>query len=166
MTKPAKPVVKKRVSDKYYEGLRQRVIDVVMQINKGEVEAWTREVMMLVDAYLANRAMDPYSLSKHWNCVIIFLTLRADIARAMERSRKARARAKTRRIALEKRRAQAEKEAAQTVEQGVTAADGVGKKNSVAPGESRGRLPHRNSRFGMKMVPIPKHRPKKYQAIT
>ncbi|MDE6377914.1 MAG: hypothetical protein K2K72_04125, partial [Duncaniella sp.] len=86
------------VSRKYYEDLRGRVEEIALAVNRGNAGQIMDQVMGYVDAYLENPSapFEPDSRSSN-ESDIIFLTLREDIARAVERSRRAKARAASRR---------------------------------------------------------------------
>lgn len=86
------------VSKKYYAGLKQRVGVIVGQLRCNDREKWIEWVMEIVDVYLRDHTVDPGEFSHTpRECDIIFLTIRGDIDRAIDRSLKAKSRAQTRR---------------------------------------------------------------------
>ena len=91
------------VSRKYYENLKQRINEIVTLVCGHENIVWVDEIIEYVDACLATPGDDFRIDSRHRNieCEVIFYALRNDIYRAVERSRRARARAMARRAAKE-----------------------------------------------------------------
>ncbi|MDE6378764.1 MAG: hypothetical protein K2K72_08480 [Duncaniella sp.] len=90
------------VSRKYYEDLKSRVEEIAAAVCPRDPHRLADEVMEYVGRFLCDPSAgfdpDP-SFSRESD--IVFMTLRADIERAVERSRQAKARAAARRRAKE-----------------------------------------------------------------
>ncbi|MDE6378500.1 MAG: hypothetical protein K2K72_07135 [Duncaniella sp.] len=90
------------VSRKFYESIRERVRSVVNEVVMCEDTDIIDQIMTYIDDYLKAPGEDlDFQVRQYNECEIIFLTLRGEIDRAIERSRRARTRAASRRTTLE-----------------------------------------------------------------
>ena len=99
------------VSAAFYSRIRQRVSSIFVNLGGHPEPAREKEVMYLVNVYLGAIARDKRHNKINFLSRVVFESLRAEIDAAMERSRRARARAAARRnlVSVRKSRAAAPK---------------------------------------------------------
>ncbi|MDE6378621.1 MAG: hypothetical protein K2K72_07745, partial [Duncaniella sp.] len=94
----SKPLAELPVSRKYYKSLEAHLVEIVEAIRGYRDDEWIEFVMSMIDAYLRGSEQEFYVSGRaSVECEVICLTLKAEIDRAVERSRRARERAARRR---------------------------------------------------------------------
>ena len=143
------------VSRKFYNGLISRVLEIANAMSIDDVDGFKCSVMRCVDCYLGggNPEIDCSDLF-YDPCRIVFIALKAELDRAIIRSREARKRA------LRRRRSDKVGEDESSTDPQHIAID-----ESVAPATTKTR----RTRFGLKISKVTKGRgnkPRKYKSGT
>lgn len=141
------------VSRKFYLSLSCRVSDIVKALSPEAPEDMQTRIMLFVDCYLNGGDPDTDCQAQfHSRCRIVFLSLKAEIDRAIARSREARKRAKRRQVAKQKPLAKTFSAVAAVKESSITLTHDHTK--PANPNQCR------RTRFGLKLAKVEKSRGK------